>query len=83
MLGQRLQQLRVKAGLSQPDLAQKVGVSVETLQDWEVDVGEPGSGALSKLAGALGVPQEELAAGLVESQQAREGRVASAPREKP
>ena len=36
---------------------------------------------LNKLAGALGVPQEELAAELAESQQAREGRVVSAPRE--
>ena len=83
MLGQRLQQLRASAGLSQPELAQRVGVSVATLQDWEVDAGEPGSGALGKLAKALGVPQEELAAELAESQQAREGRVVSAPREKP
>jgi transcriptional regulator with XRE-family HTH domain len=83
MLGQRLQQLRVNAGLSQPELAQKVGVSVNTLQDWEVDNGEPGSGALSKLAGALGVAEDELAAGLAEAQEARAGRVVSAPREKP
>ena len=83
MLGQRLQQLRVRAGLSQDELARRVGVSVGTLQDWEVDAGEPGSGALGKLAGALGVPTEELAAGLAEAQPAREGRVASAPREKP
>jgi transcriptional regulator with XRE-family HTH domain len=83
MLGQRLQQLRATAGLSQPELARRVGVSVETLQDWETDVAEPGSGALSKLAAALGAPEEELAAGLAEAQQGREGRVASAPREKP
>jgi len=74
MLGQRLQQHRVSAGLSQPELAQRVGVSVATLQDWEVDRAEPGSGALSKLAAALGVPLEELTAGLVEAQQARQGR---------
>src|SRR5438552_2449305 len=74
MLGQRLQQLRANAGLSQPELARRVGVSVGTLQDWETDAGEPGSGALGKLAAALGVPQEELSAGLAEAQQAREGR---------
>jgi transcriptional regulator with XRE-family HTH domain len=83
MFGQRLQQLRVKAGLTQPELAQRVGVSVETLRDWEVDVGEPGSGAVGKLARALGVGQDELTIGLDEAQQTREGKVASAPRERP
>ena len=48
-----------------------------------MDAAEPGSGAIAKLAAALGVPSEELAAGIAEAQQAREGRVASAPREKP
>ena len=33
MLGQRLQQLRASAGLSQDELARRVGVKVETLQD--------------------------------------------------
>ena len=83
MFGQRLQQLRVNAGLSQLELAQKVGVSVARLQEWEVYGGEPGSGTLSKLAGALGVPQEELAAEVAASRQAREGQVVSAPRPKP
>jgi len=82
MLGAKLQQLRVTAGLSQPELAQRAGVSVATLQDWEVDAGEPGSGALSKLAGALGVPVEEFTAELAAAQQAREGQVV-APRENP
>jgi transcriptional regulator with XRE-family HTH domain len=83
MFGQKLQQLRVNAGLSQAELAEKVGVSLKTLQGWEVGAGEPGSGALSKLAGALAVPQEELATGIAESQQIRERQVVSTPREKP
>jgi len=83
MLGQRLQQRRAIAGLSQDELARRVGVKVGTLQDWEVDAAEPGSGALAKLAAALGAPVEELTAGIAEAQAAREGRVASAPREKP
>ena len=83
MLGQRLQQLRVNAGLSQSELAGRVGVSVQTLQDWETDAGEPGSGAIDKLAGALAVPRGELDAGLAEARQNRAGQVVSAPREKP
>ena len=83
MLGQRLQMLRVSAGFPQPELARRVGVSLETLQDWETDAAEPGPGALARLAEALGVPQKELNAGLAEAPRGREGRVASAPREKP
>jgi transcriptional regulator with XRE-family HTH domain len=83
MFGQKLQQLRASAGLSQAELAKKVGVSVKTLQGWEVGAGEPGSGAVSKLAGALGVPEEEFAGGLAESRQIRERQVISTPREKP
>jgi transcriptional regulator with XRE-family HTH domain len=83
MLGQRLQQLRVNAGLSQPELAQRIGVAVGTLQDWEVDAGEPGSGAVAKLATALGVSPDELAAGRAEAQQVRAGQVPAGAREKP
>jgi transcriptional regulator with XRE-family HTH domain len=83
MLGQRLQQLRVNAGLSQPELAARVGVSVQTLQDWETDSGEPGSGAVDKLAQALGVARDELNAGLAEARVNRAGEVPSAPRPKP
>lgn len=83
MFGQKLQQLRVNAGLSLGELAQKAGVSIKTLEGWVLGAGEPGSGALSKLANALGVPQDELTAGLSESQQIRERQVVSAPRERP
>jgi len=74
MLGQRLQWLRASAGLSQAELARKVGVSAETLEDWEVDEDEPGSGALARLAAELGVPVEEL------DEAAREGLALSSPR---
>lgn len=82
MFGQ-IQQLRVNAGLSQDDLARRIGVQVETLRDWETGGGEPGSGARGKLAQALGVPQQELEAGIAESQQLREKQVLSEPRPKP
>jgi len=83
MFGQKLQQLRANAGLSQPELARRVGVSLGTLEDWETGGGEPGSGAVSKLAQALGVPEQELAAGLAESRELREKQVVSTPRDLP
>jgi DNA-binding XRE family transcriptional regulator len=83
MFGQKLQQLCANAGLTQDELAKNVGVSVKTLQGWEVGAGEPGSGALSKLAAALGVAEEEFAAGFAEARQIRETQVVSAPRDKP
>lgn len=83
MFGQKLQQLRVKAGLTQFELARKAGVSIDTLQDWEVHGAEPGFGALAKLAGVLGVPQEALATGIDESQQIRDKQVVSARRQRP
>lgn len=64
MLGQRLLQLRASAGLTETELAQRVGVSVQTLQEWEVDEGEPGPATLVKLAEALGVSEDELDANL-------------------
>jgi transcriptional regulator with XRE-family HTH domain len=83
MFSQKLQQLRVNAGLSQDELARRVGVKMETIQDWETGGGEPGSGARSKLAQALGVPQEDLEKGIAESQQARAEGVVSTPRRNP
>ena len=42
MFGQKLQQLRTNAGLTQEALARKVGVGVEAIQKWETGGGEPG-----------------------------------------
>jgi transcriptional regulator with XRE-family HTH domain len=63
--GQHLQGLRVKAGLSQAGLAKKTGISVYTIQSWEIDRRAPRSMAmLVKLAKGLNVPLEAFAAGV-------------------
>jgi hypothetical protein len=49
-----------------------VGVSVATLQDWEVDEDEPGPVTQGKLAAALGVSPQELGGGRSEAQAAGE-----------
>jgi transcriptional regulator with XRE-family HTH domain len=53
--GQNLQQLRNKARLSQAGLAERSGISVNTIQNWEIDRSRPRIDALPRLAKALGV----------------------------
>lgn len=60
-LGQRLQRLRLAAGLTQEELAQKAEVPVWSLRNWEHDHRLPGLVPVYKLARALGVRMEELA----------------------
>ena len=58
--GQNLQRLRNKAKLSQAGLAERSGISVNTIQNWEIDRHQPRIDALPKLAKALGVELETL-----------------------
>jgi transcriptional regulator with XRE-family HTH domain len=60
-LGQRIQRLRVAAGLTQERVAEAAGVPLATLRNWEVDRREPGFRAACKLAKALGTSAEYLA----------------------
>ncbi|MCL4066865.1 helix-turn-helix domain-containing protein [Pseudomonas sp. GX19020] len=53
--GDRLAGAREAAGLSQEDLAQRLGVRLTTLQAWEDDMAEPRGNRLSTLAGMLNV----------------------------
>jgi transcriptional regulator with XRE-family HTH domain len=58
--GQNLQRLRNKARLSQAGLAERSGISVNTIQNWEIDRHQPRIDALPMLAQALGVGLESL-----------------------
>jgi transcriptional regulator with XRE-family HTH domain len=60
-LGQRLQRLRLAAGMTQAQLAEAAGVPVATLRGWEIDRREPGLRPAVQLARALGVTAEVLA----------------------
>ncbi|MBN8630298.1 MAG: helix-turn-helix transcriptional regulator [Rhodobacterales bacterium] len=53
--GDRLAGAREAAGLSQDDLAQRLGVRLTTLQNWEEDLAEPRGNRLQMLAGMLNV----------------------------
>ncbi|SPJ24870.1 helix-turn-helix domain-containing protein [Palleronia abyssalis] len=53
--GDRLADARQAVGLSQRDLAQQLGVKLNTLIAWENDVSEPRANRLSMLSGLLNV----------------------------
>lgn len=53
--GDRLAGAREAAGLSQTDLANRLGVKVGTLRKWEEDQAEPRANRLQMLAGMLSV----------------------------
>lgn len=53
--GDRLAGAREAAGLSQEGLAQRLGVRLTTLQNWEEDLAEPRGNRLQMLAGMLNV----------------------------
>lgn len=53
--GDRLAGAREAAGLTQEDLAQRLGVRLTTVQAWEEDMAEPRGNRLQMLAGMLNV----------------------------
>lgn len=59
-LAQRIKALRSKAGLSQTELADKLGVAREDVQDWETGRSAPDIEVFKKLAELFGVGTDEL-----------------------
>lgn len=53
--GDRLAGAREAAGMTQADLARRLGVKIKTLRAWEDDLSEPRANRLSMLAGLLNV----------------------------
>ncbi len=53
--GDRMTGAREAAGLSQAELAKRLGVKVKTIRAWENDRSEPRANRLQMLAGVLGV----------------------------
>jgi transcriptional regulator with XRE-family HTH domain len=59
--GRRLQRLRQRAGLSQPQLASRADVPVGTIRGWEQGRRVPNLDAAVRLARAIGCSLDELA----------------------
>lgn len=53
--GDRLTAAREATGMDQATMAERVGVELQTLQNWEDDLAEPRANRLQMMAGILGV----------------------------
>ncbi|MEO3415865.1 helix-turn-helix transcriptional regulator [Roseovarius sp. CAU 1744] len=61
--GDRVAGAREQTGMSQADLAKRLGIKVKTLVSWENDVSEPRANKLSMMAGLLNVSLRWLLTG--------------------
>ncbi len=62
-IGERIRHARKSAGLSQADLAARIGVSQPAIATWESGVHDPRRVVMAKLADALSISHEWLTAG--------------------
>lgn len=53
--GDRVAAAREQAGMTQSQLAKRMGIKLKTLKDWEQDLSEPRANRLSMMAGLLNV----------------------------
>lgn len=58
--GERLQQVRKAAGLSQEQLGDLIGMSRQAVSKWETEQAAPDIETLARLCGVLGVSADEL-----------------------
>ncbi len=59
-IGKRIMQLRKEKGLTQEQLAERMGVTAQAVSKWENDVSCPDISILSKLAEVIGTTTDEL-----------------------
>ncbi|SDF13533.1 helix-turn-helix domain-containing protein [Sporolituus thermophilus] len=63
MIGDNIRLLRIAKGLSQEQLAERVGISLLAIQYYEENKWRPGTETISRLADALGVTIPDLVGG--------------------
>ncbi|MBP5856647.1 helix-turn-helix transcriptional regulator [Marivibrio halodurans] len=67
-VGRRVRELRVRAGLSQQALAERIGLSFQQVQKYEKGTNRMGASRLIQIAGVLNMPVEALFEGLETSE---------------
>nr|WP_272007059.1 helix-turn-helix transcriptional regulator [Roseovarius sp. ZX-A-9] len=75
--GDRLAGAREQAGMTQGELAKRLGVKKKTMEDWENDHSEPRANRLSMMAGLLNVSISWLLTGQGDGPSEPEGAVLS------
>lgn len=73
--GDRLAAAREAAGMTQGELAKRLGVKIKSIQSWEQDLSEPRANRLSMIAGLMNVSMVWLITG--------EGDGLAAPEDEP
>ena len=58
--GKRLQQCRVASKLTQEELAERVGLTIESISNMERGIHGPSFDNLEKISNALGIPAKTL-----------------------
>lgn len=81
MVGEKLMKLRKKRGMSQQQVAAALGVTRQTVSNWECDQGAPALDKASELARLYGVSLDDLVADDVEVVMADPDRVTREPRD--
>jgi len=71
-VGNRVRELRTRAGMSQTDLGVKLGVSFQQVQKYEKGVNRMGASRLIQICDALEVPITELFDGISSVSEARD-----------
>ena len=59
-LGVRIRELRIEKGLSQPQLAELIGVAKSAISFWENDINEPKANYIIKMAKCFNVTTDYL-----------------------
>ncbi len=59
-ISKNIKDLRIKAGLTQAELADKIGVTRATVTQWEREWSQPRMGAISKLADVFGISVSQM-----------------------
>jgi transcriptional regulator with XRE-family HTH domain len=73
-LGTMLKEAREKAGLTQEQLAEKTGLPVGSIRNWEQGHRTPRIGVVPALARAVGLPVERLLVAMAEGAPKPKGR---------
>ena len=60
IIGQRIRELRIDAGISQQKLAEEIGVNRSAVSFWESGINEPKATYIARLATLFGVTSDYL-----------------------
>lgn len=83
-LGERIQALRLEAGLSQTQLGERTGLGAPNVRNWEQNHRTPSVFALRKIARAVGRPVDDFLDGVDEEESpptSRKGKADEGPAE--